>query len=306
MRSFAVLAFASLLLVSMLPAPVQAQATVANILVEVRADHANATFFVHGSGTGLPANIPITTVDGYGSAFYANLDISEGKRSVSFNASATPGWWMASAYCTAGTIADIGLVGGPTTTTCTLNLTRSAHPPEVPKSPKPGKPTTTPPRDDGHDSAPTSTSSTGGGPGAWKNADKTTAAATLNGWIGNVSAASAWLMPTGYAATSDGVRALLEDATRGCSKLDRLACETLRFEARYLVLRLNLGSGAGDGTAAVRLDNATAAYLGLPIDTTVDAVVGAIEGKAGGAAKTREELVMLRAASQRASAASMG
>lgn len=300
MRALALLTLASLALVSALPAPASAAATATLEINLTAVGYANATFHFKGSGAGLGSHLAFTTVNGV-ATIYAALDPALGPHSLKLNTSASPGWKVGSSSCTMGSLSNIGLAAG-VTTKCWVNLTHGT--PETPKPPK------TSPRHDDHDDDDDDRRghdrSWGGGPGAWKNADRRVAEARLNGWVANVSAASAWLMPAGYAATGDGARDLLEDSTRGCSKRDRLACETLRFQARYLVLRLNLASGAGNASASVHLSNATAAYLALPTHTTVSSIVNAIEAKAGGAAETRDELRMLRHVSQRASAHSLG
>ncbi|HET6404488.1 MAG TPA: hypothetical protein VFH78_07565 [Candidatus Thermoplasmatota archaeon] len=290
MRTTLALLFAVGLAAGALAAPASAQAAgTGYLVVNVLAPGANQTFSFAGSGAGLAASFQVGVHNGQGAVPFVDLQPGV-HRSVAF--AGAPGWYLHRATCTAGTPSSIAISAGGTTT-CTFEL-RNGTPPPATKPARPAKG-----HGGGHADA---DGADAGGYGYWKNADRHVPRALLDQRVANVSAASAWLMPPGYAANASGARALLEDGSRGCGRGERAECELVRFQARLLVLRLNLDAGVVSSAANVTLDEATASYLGLPRATTVGAVLAAIEGKAGGASETAEQLQLLRAAAQRASA----
>lgn len=115
------------------------------------------------------------------------------------------------------------------------------------------------------------------GPGFWKHATRHESAANVTAWVQAIHASSAWLMPPGYAANASGAEQFLREKP-GCGRVDREACERAKFEARYLVLRLNLASGRLLANDTVRLDGRAMDLLGLGKEATVQQVISAVEG----------------------------
>lgn len=292
-----VLAFS--LVLAALPASAQSNAS---IEIRVNAHGPDATFSFVAAGPGMPATFQIRTTNGQGSVVFSGLDVNASARSV--NLSSMPaGWKLDAAACTTGFPWNITVWAG-VKTTCVFQLEKT-HPGSAwPPASKPAKPAKHDhDRDDDDRDHDDEREGRGGGFGWWKTAPKHVFSARLNASVANVSAASAWLMPPGYAANASGAVALLVDSTKHCQKrLGKLDCELLRFEARLLVLRLNLDTGRVNATANVTLANSTASFLGLPNGTTLGAIVDALEARAGGAAETLPQLRTMREAAQRANA----
>lgn len=134
------------------------------------------------------------------------------------------------------------------------------------------------------------------GPGFWKNWDAHGKhdEAQLDAWLRAISNASAWLMPANVTPSAEGMSDLLAGATGQCSKTyGHHECARRKFEARYLVLRLNVESGRLAWNATAPLPEGAATYLGLPATATVRQVVDAIEAKAA-TQPTREQYDLLR------------
>lgn len=142
----------------------------------------------------------------------------------------------------------------------------------------------------------------GKGIGFWKNWDRhqTFAKADLDAWLADVGAASAWLMPDGYAADTTGMTRLIEDATKQCPKrFGHDACAQKKLEAHHLALRMSLRAGLLAADAGVTLDDDAAAYLGLPTSTTAGAVADAIDATQDDA-PDRRALLLMKDAAERA------
>lgn len=136
------------------------------------------------------------------------------------------------------------------------------------------------------------------GPGYWRGALRD--AAAWDARVGAISGSSAWLMPAGYSADASGARWLLHDATKHCERdLGKLGCARLKFEARLLVLRLNLAASEADWSEVqeVHASREARAYLGLGETATWRQIVDAIEAKAG-TQPTREQYQWLRQVAQ--------
>lgn len=287
MRLALPLALASILLLSAF-APALAQAGTGTIELRVRSLGGDAAFSFTATGASMPSPFVMTTLNGHSNLSIGGLDAPGTARTLA--ATEPSGWDLAGAECTRGTPANIVVQVGATTV-CEFRFVRDRD-----RDHDRGD------DDDGDDDDDRDDRARGGGLGFWKSAQRRLNVTLVDGWVRNASASSAWLMPAGYAENAAGARALIQDASRDCKRHERLECEALRFEARYLALRLNVEAGAVDTSDTVRLNNATRTFLGLPRVTTVGEVIGAIEMKAGGASETAREIRLLRDAAKRADA----